>query len=553
LDEDGVALFTQRLREKMSGSGSNAEVSKNEDHTVAEPKPETPGDVVSRFVNDMRSNQVKVERKYNSKNITAAKKNLQAVIDAHPGLVLKVSVDPIDKAGLSKSEVKKLQEETIAAIDALAQQLETMPEGYAAVLRDIEIKPQKGWKEYATPEEELAARYALLANRPGLAPELQREKIARREINFYRAEVAQKTEAEVRAEIERHTLERLAVQQARGVAKTEDEFKAVYAEKLRELEASAHGERAEDFQRMVDKTLQEPGWQRHLAERNETALENKYQELLHSEAVARMAEDVIQRHLKLNPGAVFASLDDTVNVITNAADMGVYSTTATLKLNPGLGSDSGFDNWSSILNHEIGHLKNLAWADGLFSCLAAMKMGLHVTSANNVADYRGAPEVMNALNSANSPVFDAFLKDWAAVSMYTTGGATINGKTVPVWKVKDKIDKQTAANVMHTAFGYEYAGNEVDNPDGVMIGVGVREELAEAHRLYTHPQRDQYVAALRASGNGNIADYLEGMFGVIKKYDDNVKVGVVAPPYKKMVDRQLAKKAKKTQKNKSAL
>lgn len=522
--------------------------------------PEAVGDVLSNFARELRASRAPVERRFESKNLDEAKETLQKIIDAHPKLVASVNIGEIDK-NLPESERKKLEEQTTAAIDALSQHISELPEDYVAVLDEINIVPSKKWKDL-TPEE-----YA--RRRAKYSSDKLKAEIANREWKYYASELNAKTDEELRdiaaervldyaAEsalasaadryIERMGLSGDAAAKKREELMQSDKFKEMRAAKLVELQQLAQGDKKAQFDDSVKKFL---NTQEAVLLREELFRKNakeKFVAIYNSEAAAQEAEDRIRQSILEGVGT-FAEVNDNIGTLNRELKNPRYTGSAVLNVNPGINSDSDFNEWHARLAHEMGHLKSMAWADNLLSCLTAVKTG-----KTHLSDESGAIEVMNfsgdaatvrGVEAARAPEFEAFVEDWEKVSLYQTGETTVNGEKLPVWQLKPGVDKERAAKIVTAAFGLGYAGEEAQTGNaGVMAGRGVREELAEAHRIYSHPKRDEYVKALRAGGNNAAADYLEGMFGVIEKYDHRVKEGQVPQSYKNMASQKKSKKTK---------
>ena len=518
--EDNVADVNEGVEEQSAGvdeapraEGADASVESNEVGQDTAKQEPTAGDKLSNFAKMMRENAMPAERKFESKSIPEAEKRLRDIIDKHPGLTATVTVEsPKKLEGMSPDDFVRLERDTINAIDALAQQLEALPPEYSAVLDKIIIKPEKKWRGL-TPEEMAARREGFLQEKKnsGYKPEVLSARIANREIEFYKADVMRAVKEEFAARVERELL------QEGG----HSDLDAARAEKLEGLE-----------QEMNDAYNKQ--------------MHAKYNEILNSKMTNDEVEQTIAAAMDRADGSE-AEIFDVVGRV-NARSKSVYAGTAEFVIEPGLAAEGGFEQWDHILSHEIGHLKNIAWADSLLSCLAAVTSGIHVYKPGKVLETLDVTDdklQMNGLETAQAPEFAAFVDDWTKVSLYTTGKATIDGKEVAVWQAKGNMDKAKAQRLMHIAFGSKYAGGLYSDAE-MPTGKGVREELAEAHRIYSHPKRDEYLSALRASGNGEAADYLSGLFGVIAKYEKQVGEGHMAPGYKKLVQKK--KRAAKSKK-----
>jgi hypothetical protein len=81
----------------------------------------------------------------------------------------------------------------------------------------------------------------------------------------------------------------------------------------------------------------------------------------------------------------------------------------------------------------------------------------------------------------------------------------------------------------------------------------VAEEIAEAYKMYRHPQRNAYLKYLHKNGRRDAARYLEGLMRVIHKYETRVKRGQVPETIAREKQARLAKAQKNVDKaNKKA-
>jgi hypothetical protein len=248
------------------------------------------------------------------------------------------------------------------------------------------------------------------------------------------------------------------------------------------------------------------------------------------------------------------------------------------------------NNLDGMIAHELAHVMEKKWADSLFQDYVMVKTGgRHVDqevldeNGQVVRDEEGQPierrevfpknmvdgDTRAALKMLqdkckNDPNFKkqmAFVKDWEKVSAYEivdmeSNIAGNNGiTTVKDWTYNpDRIavTKQgiTPQDVVMDAFNLNppvanYVHGYGRTRKEARMAISPAEELAEAVRVAKDPQFEQHMSNLERT-NPDAKRYLEGLLGVIAKYDDVIKDRLMTVSKNPDVLKEPAKRRRKT-------
>lgn len=208
---------------------------------------------------------------------------------------------------------------------------------------------------------------------------------------------------------------------------------------------------------------------------------------------------------------------------------------AALGIEVHVGRGFGFEDWHNVLAHEMGHYQTHVLADALMSGLSLTRNGMHVTPTKDgsLVAISLNPQQMALVEKLKDRDFESFVADWTSVSMYETNTGTVpladgsGSAEVDIWQIKSNQSKQNIKKTMDEAFGHSYASSYLGDFRSP-TGQGVREELAEAFRLFNHPRRDEYIQSLKLSGKTDAAQYLSELMSVLEKHKDKI-AGINVP------------------------